>query len=73
MSHKGHREEGEGRKAEREAEAARKPCGLNKSLKPADPKDLTVETQGQEELKTHGDQQLCSQGGEGVKEDKTPL
>lgn len=40
----------------REAEAERKPCGPNKSLKPADPKDQTVETQGQEENRLRGDQ-----------------
>lgn len=31
--------------SEREAETERKPCGPNKSLKPADPKDQRVETQ----------------------------
>lgn len=53
---------------EREAEAERKPCGPNKSLKPANPKDQTVETQGQEESGPHGDQQPGSQGG-----DETPV
>lgn len=45
-----------------------KPCGPNKSLKPADPKDQTVETQGQEESRPRGDPQPVGQGGEGRKE-----
>lgn len=45
-----------------------KPCGPNKSLKPADPKDQTVETQGQEESRPRGDPKPMGQGGEGRKE-----
>lgn len=63
----------EGRVVGERGRAERKPCGPNKSLKPASPKDQTVETQGQEESRPHGDRQPGSQGGEGVKEDETPV
>lgn len=58
MCHKACRDEGDGRECGgTEAEAERKPWGPNKSLKPASPKDRTVETQEQEESRPCGGQQ----------------